>query len=188
MQLILRIFLSFSLFALAPYSVAAMSLETPQGYRYVMLNVGVESRLERNQEQNIVDRQLKSYAMGVGYSDFVFSFEFSNFKETTGQNSLVIDRNVDNYMGWAYWGAGEWASLIPFLGLGAGQSLETIDTTLLGAKSRDKSKPQWIGGGSVGLRANMPFLWLSIEARVLGAERWDPNPTAGFTGRLGFYF
>lgn len=86
---------------------SALSLETPQGYRFMMVNAGAESRLERNQEQNIVDRQLRSYAAGVGYSDFVFSLEYSSFKETTGQSSLIVDRTVENYILWGTWGIGE---------------------------------------------------------------------------------
>lgn len=184
----IRGLLLFWLAALFSGGVSALSLETPQGYRFLMINAGAESRLERNQEQNIVDRQLRSYAAGIGYSDFVFSMEYSSFKETTGQSSLIVDRTVENYILWGTWGAGEWLSMIPYLGAGIGQSIETVDTTLLNTKSRDKGKPQWTGGGCLGLRANMPYLWVTLEARVLAAERWDPNPTAGFAGRVGFYF
>jgi hypothetical protein len=163
-------------------------VKAADGYRFFAATAGLESRLERDQEQNIVDRSLRVWSLGLGYSDFVFFVESSSFSESSGSGALIVNRKVENQMLWTLWQGGAWNSLIPYLGGGVGQLTETIDTTLLGQTSRDKSKPQMLGGGAVGARANMPYIWLSIEARVLAAERWEPNPTFGWMGRLGFYF
>ncbi len=159
-----------------------------EGYRFFVATGGLESRLERDQEQNIVDRRLRGWSLGFGFSEFVFFAESSSFNESSGVGLLTVERKVENQMLWALWEGGAWSSFIPYLGAGLGQSSEAIDTTLFGQASRDKSKPQALGGGAVGIRANMPYLWLSFEVRVLAAERWDPNPSAGLAGRLGFYF
>lgn len=156
---------------------------------HLLVGGGLQSILERNQDQNYIDRRARSYFIGTGYRDFTFILEDNLFTEQTGQGALIVDRSVENTMLWGLWTPDlNWSSFLPFLSAGIGQSVETIDTTLLATITRDRGRAQVIGGGAFGVRSNMPYVWFSLEVRLLAAERWDPNPTVGLLGRLGLYF
>jgi hypothetical protein len=158
-----------------------------EGAHFLISGIG-ESLMERDQNQDIVGRNLTGYNLGLGFENYVFIAEYSTFRESTGANALIVDRLIENYSVWALWVPNASSSLIPFIGAGLGQSIETIDTTLLGTTSQDRGRPQFLGSGCFGLKANMPSVWISGEVRVMAAEHWDPNPSIGFLGRMGFFF
>lgn len=150
--------------------------------------VGRETRLERSQDQSLTDRSLANYSIGFSLDHWLFATEYNKFSETTGSNSLVIDRQVQSASLVVLWMGLPWGALRPLLGGGLGVSQELINTQLLGTVTKDKSSPNYFGFGSLGARVDVDILWLSVEFRVLGFQRADPNPTGDILGRIGFYF
>lgn len=150
--------------------------------------LGIETRLERSQDQSLTDRRLTNYSLGFSLNHWLFAVEYNKFGETTGNNSLVIDRKVESGSLSVLWMGLPWGALRPLLGGGIGVSEETINTQLLGTVSTDHSTPNYFGFGSLGARVDVDILWLSVEIRVIGFQRADPNPTGDILGRLGFYF
>jgi hypothetical protein len=149
---------------------------------------GLETRLERNQDQMLVDRSLKNFSLGFSVDHWLYALEYNTFSESTGSNSLTVDRKVEAASLTLLWMGLPWGALRPLLGGGVGVSQETIKTQLLGAVSTDHGNPNYFGFGSLGARIDVDVIWLSVEFRVLGFQRADPNPTGDILGRLGFYF
>lgn len=147
--------------------------------------IGEQSLQERGQQQNLEERHLKNYSLGLGAEDWLSYGEFSSFKEATGSGSVTVDRNIEHRTLGGYIFSNPWKWIRPMVGGGIGYSVETIDSGISGVLSRDVSRPNYFIYGGLGLALQVPVLWLSLELRVYEFERAEPNPTAGVLWKIG---
>ncbi len=154
----------------------------------VMVALGSEYRPEKNTEGNIADHWLSNAALGLGYGDFFVVLERSTFREQSGNAALSVQRDFEDKLLWIQWHSLAWNYLNSFVGAGLGAYQETITTQVLGASTENTSPHRLLGGGSFGLKADIPTLWLSVEARVLFGDQLDRQPTWGGLARIGLYF
>jgi hypothetical protein len=146
-----------------------------------------EYRYERDSSQQLVDRRPLNLAFGARKGASTFIFEYSSFKELTGNVTLSIDRQHQEY---SFWWKENLINLefVDFFVSGAlGGYEEKATTTLAGSGSAtDTSGFQPLGGVSAGIHTLMfRYVLFSFEGRLIAGKNFDPNPQVSLLARLG---
>lgn len=148
-----------------------------------------EIRYERDPNQDWVTRQPVGFAIGGRYHDTKVFLEYSSFSSSSGNDTLSIARQQQDYVLWlqqkllTIWSFGLYVSA------GAGLYHETVTTTLYGTGENDDSGLQLMGGVGAGaevLIAN--HFIIGAEGRLLAGKNFDPNPQGSMLVRLGVEF
>ena len=156
---------------------------------HALLSYGTEIRSEKDIDGNYKNQNFKNYALGFGLEKFVFIFEKAHISETTGNDTLNLNRNLDDMLFWSHWRAIRWGFLAPYAGFGIGAYQESVETNLAGAPSKKDFTPyRFLSGVNLGLSLDVPVVWLSVEGRLLFGEELDQQPTLGALLRLGMWF
>lgn len=155
---------------------------------HFMLAYGSEFRPEKDVEGNFSEHVLTNYALGVGYDQFVFILEKAEFKESSGNATLKIERTLEDYLLWAHYRAITWKHLVPFIGAGLGSYKEIVKTTFAGDTTTDESDSKVLSGLAFGVGLDVPVLWFSLEARFLFGDELERQPTIGGLARVGIQF
>jgi len=153
-----------------------------------LLAYGSEFRPEKDVEGNMDTHTLTNYAFGAGYKSWLVVFEKATFEESSGNTTLNVKRTLEDMMLWGHLRVMSWNYLVPYLGLGAGFYKDKVDTTLLGMTSTNESKNKLLMGGNFGISLDVPYVWLSMEARILFGDELDRQPIIGGLLRAGVYF
>jgi hypothetical protein len=153
-----------------------------------MLAYGSELRPEKDVDGNPASHNLTNLSFGAGFGTWLVIFERAIFEETSGNTTLNLKRKFEDSLIWAHYRSEPWNHLIPFIGAGAGYYKNTVDTTLSGITTTNESKNKLLGGGCFGVSLDVPYLWLSAEARLLFGDELDRQPTIGGLLRIGAYF
>ncbi len=164
-----------------------VSLDKPQPIHF-MLAYGSELRPEKDIDSNYKEHFLTNYALGFGYEQFVFVFEKAEFKETSGNATLNLERTLEDYLLWAQYRSMTWNRLVPFLGVGLGTYKETVVTQFAGASTTDSTPSKFLSGLAFGVGLDIPVLWFSLEARFLFGDELERQPTLGGLARIGVHF
>ncbi len=154
----------------------------------LMLSYGSELRPEQDVDSNFKDQVMENFSLGVGYQSFVFIFERAEFSQTTGNAALRLESRLEDDMLWAQYRAFSWHRIVPFVAAGAGIYKESVTTSLLGSSRTDQSDAKFLGGVSFGLSTDLPLLWLSVEARILGGDDLPQQLSLGALARIGVWF
>jgi hypothetical protein len=153
-----------------------------------MVAVGTEFRPEKDVQGNMNTHNLTNYALGAGYKSWLVVLEKATFEEASGNLTLNLKRTLDDMMLWGHYRMMSWNYLVPYLGLGAGFYKDKVETTLLGTTTTNESKNKFLTGGNFGISLDIPYVWLSMEARILFGDELDRQPTIGGLVRVGAYF
>ncbi len=148
-----------------------------------------ELRYEREANQQMIFRHPLNVGFGAQLDNTTYIIEVSHFTETSGNQTLSIDRTHYETAFWINYNLYQFGSFNFFAGAGAGIFRETVKTNLNGNSSVDVGEVQPLVGTSVGLKA---LLWkhliLSAEGRFLVGQNFDPNPQLGMLLRVGVEF
>jgi len=151
--------------------------------------VGTEVRGERDVDGNYAGLNYRNFALGARYRRWNFLIESATDSQSTGNATLSVEKKVQNILGWAYWTSDRsWYRLSPMIGGGLGAYQIKVATTLSGTETDDSSPWKVMGGVAAGLKLNLPVLWLSVEARILAGDEFDPQPTLSALARIGLWF
>lgn len=181
----MRIFIFLFVITLG-FSVFASDEQAPVR---AFLAYGSEYRPERDLENRYVGHSLVNYSLGTQYKEFLVLLETAQFKEESGNATLNVTRVLEDTMIWVQHEREAWKKLIPYLGMGVGAYREIVTTNLAGANSATRATNyKAIGGFNFGLRLDVPWVWLSAEARLLVGEELDQQPTLGALFRAGIHF
>lgn len=181
--LCLFIFLSFGSGAGA--SEAESESEKPV---HLMAAVGSEFRPEKDVNNNYAQHYLSNTALGFGYEKFLFLLERATFSESSGNATLAVARDWEDTLLWVQWHSSSWYRLSPFVTGGAGAYKEKVTTDLLGVSTVNESSLKILTGLGFGFRLNVPYLWVSLEARMLFGDELDLQPSLGGLARVGIWF
>lgn len=153
-----------------------------------------ESRYERDENQQIVDRKPFSFSLAYVHYRSKFLFDYSSFTEKTGNSVSGIKREHQEYVLWYQYSWFErrnnYASSGLYNGLGVGAYEDNVQTTFSGTTRADRSGYKLVGALSMGAKAAYEFnskyaLVGAIEGRMFMATDFDPNPNFGVILRLG---
>jgi hypothetical protein len=154
-----------------------------------MILAGAEFRGERDVNANYAGLTYLNLAAGVRYRQWNFLIESDTFSQTSGNATLSVEKKVQDILGWAYRVSDQsWHRISPMMGAGIGAYQIKVETTLSGTETDDSSTWKIMGGASAGLKLDLPVLWVSIEARLLVGDEFDPQPTLSGLARLGLWF
>ncbi len=153
-----------------------------------MIAYGSEMRPEKDVDGNQATHNLKNYSFGAGFGSWLAVFERASFEESSGNSTLNLKRTLEDSMLWGQYRAFSWNHTVPYVGAGAGFYKDKVDTTLGGVTSTNESKNKLLMGGCFGLSLDVPYLWLSAEARLLFGDELDRQPTLGALVKIGVYF
>ncbi len=166
---------------------AVQAQESPRPVHF-LLAAGSEFRSEKNAEGNFVGQNLTNAAIGFGFQNFIFIFEQAQFQESSGNSTLSIARHFQDDLVWAQWRGNSWTLMVPFVAGGVGVYREKIDTQLAGTSMSNQSKDKLLTGAGFGVGLDVPYLWLSLEARILFGDELDRQPTLGGLAQVGISF
>jgi hypothetical protein len=153
-----------------------------------MLAYGSEVRPEKDVDGNQASHNLTNLSFGAGFGTWLAMFERATYEESSGNATLNLKRKFEDSLIWIHYRTASWNYMIPYLGAGTGFYKNTVDTTLGGITTSNESKNKLIGGGCFGVSLDVPYLWLSAEARLLFGDELDRQPTIGGLVRMGAYF
>lgn len=173
--------------ALTPSSGTSFETSAPKSVGF-LLAFGSELRPEKDINGNYQEHALTNYALGFGFDQFVVILEKAEFKESSGNSTLNIERTLEDYLLWGQYRALSWNRLVPFMGLGLGSYKETVVTRFAGAATTDSTPNRALTGLSFGLGIDVPLLWFSLEGRILFGDQLERQPTLGGLARVGFHF
>lgn len=175
------------LFLIFVFTLNALAQESTSQYQY-MFFVGVESRMEENIQKDIVVHNLSNYSLGIGFDQYRVLLERATFSESTGNATLHVKRNLEDYLLWGHYIAFSANYIEPFMGLGIGAYKNSVDTTLAGSTTTNSSSFKLLGGASFGVGLHYKIIFSSLEARLLFGDELDRQPTLGSLFKLGFIF
>lgn len=151
-----------------------------------------ENRQYDSQERPEDFQSLASFSAGLRSGSFWFFLDYQTTQIESGNATLFVKQEhqalsflpvmefQDNFFAEVY--------LLPYLGLMAGFHRDVVTTTLLGVPNSESGR--WKGhlGAVGGLRLNIPWVWVSLEARVLTSESWTPSPASSVSALFGLTF
>lgn len=127
---------------------------------------------------------------GVRYQNWNFILEVgSSDTQESGNLTLSVQTKMQDVLGWVLWNSDRsWYYLSPLLGGGIGAYQLKTTTVLSGVATDDESPWKLLGGASVGVKLDVPILWVSLEGRVLFGDELTPQPTLSGLIRIGVGF
>lgn len=188
---------SIFLTELSEAQVSKESRAKPQSSAIYISPLGVDLRLERNNEQSSTLKSYMNLALGYKYQRYDLSLERNSFSETSGNSTSSVARDYSDISIWGKYSfyrlrLGDLRfSLLAGAGIGSYQ--EEITTRYMGSDRTDKSQAKLLGGISAGtetqylIGANLGLM-LSAEGRAQFAQSFDPNPVLSILCRLGFLY
>lgn len=153
-----------------------------------MLSLAREARLEQNFEKENQFQALSNLSVGVQFSDRLISFERSAFSETSGNSTLDVRRNFQDYMIWADYSPRMNSVTNLFLGMGVGAYQDTVETRIYSDSSQKSSDWRLLGGANFGIQLHYSVLWTSLEIRALVGDEFDHQPKLGGLAKIGLQF
>lgn len=152
--------------------------------------IGLSSRLERDEDQSLVSRNVQQMAGGVRILNWSAELSRSTFSTSTQEGNITIQRNYEDFTLWLghHFVITERLDFVGWGGLGI--FIEKIRTVVGSASSTSTAEQKSLLGINGELRWK-PFEWgllLSTGARVLGSENFDPNPQPELYVRAGWQF
>lgn len=175
------------LFLIFVFAVNALAQENTSQYQY-MFFAGLEGRVEENIQKDVVIHNLYNYSLGIGLDQYRVLLERATFSENTGNATLHVKRNLEDYLLWGHYIAFSANYLEPFIGLGIGAYKNSVDTSLAGSTTTNSSNFKLLGGASFGVGLHYKVVFLSLEARLLFGDELDRQPSLGSLFKLGFIF
>lgn len=182
-------------FSLASYAQKKAEVKTSLSSSSVQAYVlSKELRYERDNSQEIVDRNPVNFSVGVEVNQVSLLLEYSSFEENTGNETANISRKHQDVSLWfrhhfyrEKFAEAKWSV---FAGGGAGGFEEEVRTTLMGQSRTDKAAIKMFAGlvfgavAAVEMKKNIEFL-VGAEGRTLLASEYDPNPIWSAVLRMG---
>lgn len=173
-----------------PESAAVISISRNRHTNWgAMILAGAELRGERDVNANYMGLTYRNLAAGVRYRQWNFLIESAKFSQTSGNATLSVEKKVQDILAWTYWvSEPSWHRISPMMGAGIGAYQIKVNTTLSGTETADSTTWKVMGGASAGFKLDLPVLWVSLEARLLVGDEFDPQPTLSGLARLGLWF
>ncbi|MFN7453524.1 MAG: hypothetical protein ACK5RO_02575 [Pseudobdellovibrionaceae bacterium] len=167
------------------FSLPSLAQEYAVRYTY-------ENRQYDSQERPEDFQSLDSFSAGLRSGSFWYFLDYQTTQIESGNATLFVEQEhqalslnpimelQDNVFTEIY--------VIPYLGLIAGFHRDVVTTTLLGTPNTETGR--WKGhlGALGGLRLKVPWVWASVEARVLTSESWAPSPALSVAALIGLTF
>ena len=154
-----------------------------------ILQVGMDLRMERDEDQATKPRTMINIGAGVEHGHWLGELEYASFSQSSGNESLGVSRKFETVLAWMYWEALDSSTVAPYLGAGLGALHESIDTKLLGTSDHDESPWNILTAAAMGLRFfPKTTFWVSGEGRLYKSARLDPDPQLGALLRVGIVF
>lgn len=194
----MRIFLFLVLLALPLVSSAELTSTAPAPAKntwaarahdyFGLMSLGLDLRMERDQEQGTQVRSSPSISLGLGYKHYLGLIEYSQSQDNTGGNAtLDVSHSSETAMLWGQLHTEDEWKFRPFFGFGLGAYRESATSEFYQQSQTDQGAWRDIYGAAFGFRwAGYSPFWLSIEGRVLINQNFDPNPTVAGLVRIGF--
>lgn len=181
--------------SLASYAQKKTELKSSSvGHSYQAYVLSKELRYERENAQEIVDRNPLNFALALEVDQVSLLFEYSNFEEKTGNETANISRKHQDISAWFrhhfYQEKFVEAKWSVFAGGGVGGFEEEVKTTLMGQSRSDKAAIKMFAGLVFGavvaaeIKKDIDFL-VAAEGRALIAKEYDPNPIWSAVLRMG---
>lgn len=153
--------------------------------------LGSEFRTENNVENQIELKNFNGFFVaGTLFeqdSSWWMWLEQVRFLEKTGNASLAVDRATEHWNIKIKKEKPLTKYINAVLGGGVGIYHERIDTSVGGQVQRDYSDYYFTGAALAGIRANMPWLWISGDVGIEYWQNWKPQPNINFGLRLGIH-
>lgn len=148
-----------------------------------------EKRLETSTDPVLVSREPRHFSAGLRWSRHLFSLEYSQFEEKTGNETYRLEREFRDLLGWYRF---TWLQKKMFrgtIGAGLGFSQEEVTTYFYELKNHSGSGSNWATGFALGVEWEpISFLVLSLDGRLMAGPNLDPNPHPGVLARLSVQF
>ena len=174
-----KIVLSFILY----FSVVSKA----QSFTIIPLGFGL--RYERSETQDLVTRQSFHLAGILDVDQFSFELSRDQFSSKTSEGNISIKRDYQDYLAWAsYHILGEQFKF--YVGGGFGFYQEQVSTQVSGFETDSSSQQEFFSGGGGELRwyPNQTSILVSIGARMLYSQNFDPELQPHLFLRLGWKF
>jgi hypothetical protein len=154
-------------------------------------SLGVQrlTRPETSTEDYFESRNFQGVTMSLAYKTWWYELENNLATVSTGNITLSTERKISQTAFWIKKDsllAWEWLRIL--IGGGVGVYHESVTTNFGGSHSELRSADFFTGGASLGLRLNVPYLWLSLESRAELMQNWNPSPNLSYGGKIGFWF
>lgn len=178
---------SFSVSAAETKKLKSAQKTEATNYHF-MLAYGSQYRPERDVNKDFSQHFFSQMALGAGFDRWIFILERADFKESSGNATLSLERSYHDYLLWAQYSVYEHQILNAYAGAGLGAYQEQVTTNFSGQKSTGSSQYKLLTSGSLGLRAHVSIFFAAIEARVLLGDELDQQPGFGAVLRAGLWF
>jgi hypothetical protein len=151
--------------------------------------LGPEARYERDSTQQLVFRSPFNFGLGLRKGRASLAAEYTKFTESSGNNTLSIDRTHEEYVLWGNYSFADFDIISFYASLGLGAYQESVTTILMGSSATDNGNMTFMGGTGVGGKLLLAqHFMISLEGRVLAGQNFDPNPQLGILLRFGAEF
>lgn len=161
---------------------------TTESQYHFMLGYGSEYRPERDVEKNYSQHYFTNYAAGIGKGHWTFIFEKSQFKESSGNSTLNLERSYQDYLLIARYYAYSAGVFSAFGNVGVGAYQESVTTNFSGQSITSNGKHKLLTTGGMGIQANLSIFFTSLEARLLFGDELDQQASLSGIARLGLWF
>ena len=161
---------------------------------YAFYLFGFGSDYQRTQEQINKSYPTQSFLIGMHKNRIGVYYEGNRFEEKTSSGNLSIERRNNSHVVWGDYDLFAISSKTKlfkaagFVGLGAGATLDTVNTKLMDIDQKDQSEYQWKAGAQIGLSLQGSVVGLRLEGQVLTGANRNPNPGYAGFARIGLVF
>lgn len=172
------------------YIIAILLLSHISKAEIVIWPLGFATRLERNENQNLITQSSFQYAGGVHFYDWSAELSRIEFNSKTHEGNISVERE---YQDMILWLGHHFLVLnkIEFIGSGGVGLYQEKIVTLVGSSSNVSTSEQKVLFGLSGELRMKPYdigLLLSSGIRIIIAENFDPNPQPEIFVRTGWQF
>jgi hypothetical protein len=134
---------------------------------------GLESRLEKDQRNEMGMRSYQNFSAGALINQYRFFLERSVYKESSGNSTLAVDYQFENWAAWAQMERPDFGSFFPFVGAGIGAYQQKTETKLSNSVSLNESDWKMMGGANFGMMYSYKYFYSSVEGRFLFGDEFE---------------
>jgi hypothetical protein len=156
-----------------------------------LLLLQLQNRFEDSTAQERTNRQYQAYGIAGQYSVFRAEFEFNQFYDSTGNQSLKVEQTLREYdlgLGYRVYqliSDDRRLSLNAFAKVWLGQTRTTVDTTFAGVQTTNESDPEAVYGLGASVMARLTYFIAEAEFRYLNSKNFSPQNVPVFAIKIG---
>lgn len=153
-----------------------------------LVSTAAEGRLDQSSQKENTIQKLSNFSLGLQKGSAQILIEKSQFEELSGNSTLSVRRNFQDYMAWGSYipKINSWSSL--FVGGGLGGYQDAVETFLSGSSRLNKSSWKALAGFHFGIAAYVSVISASLEMRGLFGDEFDRQPQIAGVARIGLRF